>query len=391
MSFEKRHLVGIAIIFLASLVLIEWIQGDFEEPLSFDSTGLTRVVSDFGIVITITFLATQLYTHLLWRFDPLCKIPILKKEYIGTVAYVYAGKAFSNEIKIKVKQSMDKVELDMSTPLMRSRTLNGCFVEDRGMPVLYYVFNIEPRTVNPYPNERRTGAARLLPNENNELEGYYWTDQGNQGRLYFYATGNLPANTKNASNLNQNLCNAASVSSIKDASSCNNTNVVTVTVGSGDSVKNTTNATTQQLLSCLVEISNQRDVSFSGLGIVICDDSFDQVNLVPMRPNYHIEKDINIYSDEGKEFLLRIANANNDLHDGFFVANEKGNIIKIAQYLFPPLSSKKPDSSRGTRSYSALCGTMLKGIISIGIVSEDGTIAMYKDGACVYDSKKSES
>lgn len=79
MSFEKRHLVGIAIIFLASLVLIEWIQGDFKEPLSFDSTGLTRVVSDFGIVITITFLATQLYAHVLWRFDSLCKIPILKK------------------------------------------------------------------------------------------------------------------------------------------------------------------------------------------------------------------------------------------------------------------------------------------------------------------------
>lgn len=122
------------------------------------------------------------------------KIPVLKKEYTGTVAYLSKGKVSSLEIRINVKQTMNRVQLEMTTPLMRSRTLNGSFVEEKGMPVLYYVFNVEPRTVNPRPNEWRTGAARLIPNENGELEGYYWTDQGNQGRLYFYVTGALPAN-----------------------------------------------------------------------------------------------------------------------------------------------------------------------------------------------------
>lgn len=390
MGLEKRYVAGIAIIFLVSLTLVELLRGNIGEAFSFDSTGLIRLISDFGIVITVTFLAVQLYIHLLWRFDPLCKIPVLKKEYIGTVAYVYKGKTFSNEIKIKVKQSMDKVELDMTTPLMRSRTLNGCFVEDRGMPVLYYVFNIEPRTLNPNSSERRMGAARLLPNENNDLEGYYWTDQGNQGRLFFYITGELPVSNIGNSGKAQGANGVSSNSSAKSGVYCGgNTNVITVTVGNGNNVS-VSSVSTKNLFSCLTEISNQRNSSFSGLGIVICNDSFDQINLVSLRPDMESYKNVNVYSCEGRDFLLSVANTDSNSHDGFFVTNEKGDLVKVAQYLFPPLSSKKPDESRGTRSYSALCGSMLKGVIAIGIVSEDGTIAIYQDGECIYDSRKTE-
>lgn len=140
MNFQKRYVFGIVVVFLTSLTATELFRGNINEPLLFDQSGLIRILSDLGVVITVTFLLIQLYIHLLWRFDPLCKIPVLKKEYTGTVAYVYKGNISSNKINIKVKQAMDKVRLDMTTPLMRSRTLNGCFVEDRGMPVLYYVF-----------------------------------------------------------------------------------------------------------------------------------------------------------------------------------------------------------------------------------------------------------
>lgn len=390
MGFEKRHIAGIAITLLVSFIVVELLRGNIGESFSFDTTRLMRLISDFGIVVTVTFLVVQLYIHLLWRFDPLCRIPVLKKEYIGTVAYVYKGKAFSNEVKIKVKQSMDKVELDMTTPLMRSRTLNGCFVEDRGMPVLYYVFNIEPRTLNPNPSERRMGAARLLPNENNDLEGYYWTDQGNQGRLFFYITGELPVSNLGNSSKTQSLSSASVNSSAKSGIKCgDNTNIVTVTVGNGNNV-GVSSVSTKNLLSCLAEISNQKNSSFSGLGIIICDESFDQINLVSLRPDLKLQKNVNIYSSEGREFLLNIANTDSNSHDGFFVIDGEGNLVKVAQYLFPPLSSKKPDVLRGTRSYSALCGSMLKGVVAIGIVSKDGTIAIYQNGECIFDSRKAD-
>ncbi len=89
MGFEKRHIAGIAITLLVSFIVVELLRGNTGESFSFDPTGLMRLISDFGIVITVIFLVVQLYIHLLWRFDPLCRIPVLKKEYIGTVAYVY--------------------------------------------------------------------------------------------------------------------------------------------------------------------------------------------------------------------------------------------------------------------------------------------------------------
>lgn len=391
MNFQKRYVFGIVVVFLTSLTATELFRGNINEPLLFDQSGLIRILSDLGVVITVTFLLIQLYIHLLWRFDPLCKIPVLKKEYTGTVAYVYKGNISSNKINIKVKQAMDKVRLDMTTPLMRSRTLNGCFVEDRGMPVLYYVFYTEPRVVDPDPSEKRTGAARLLPNENGDLEGYYWTDQGNRGRLYFYITGSLPMNAKSQCKPTQgNSGGGTTICSLtdKETYSTSNTNIVTVSVGSGSFTSNA-NSSTSDLLSCLIDISNKRDASFSGLGLIVCDSSFDQINLVSMRPGELVDGMTNVYSDKGKECLLSIASTKNNSHDGFLVVDKKGFLLKKAQYLFPPLSSRKPDICRGTRSYSALCGSTLKGVIAIGIISEDGSVAIYKDGQCIYDSRKS--
>lgn len=393
MHFQKRHVIGIVIVILGSFVMVECLRGGMGSPLTFDADGLMRVLSDFGAVVTITFFVAQLYVYLFWRFDPMRKIPVLKKEYTGTVAYLSKGKVSSLEIRINVKQTMNRVQLEMTTPLMRSRTLNGSFVEEKGMPVLYYVFNVEPRTVNPRSNEWRTGAARLIPNENGELEGYYWTDQGNQGRLYFYVTGALPANSieHKAKHRTDTGPSDVSTGSVQGKEIKNvNTSIVRFSGQEKNNMTISSDPLLAKLLSCLQDISSKRQEYFSGLGIIVCDELLDGTRLISMRPgDDSVDGEIDMYTESGKEYLLSIADRRGEFHDGFILADEVGTIFKVSQYVRPLLLGVRPDSHRGTRSFCALGGSLIQGVVVIGTISEDGSIAIYKDGACVYDSRKS--
>lgn len=146
-----------------------------------------------------------------------------------------------------------------------------------------------------------------------------------------------------------------------------------------------------RLKDTLSALSNLADDGFSGLGIVIHDRSLDYERAVCLRGEFEVSPTLNLFSEQGRARLLAAAAKDNGGHDGFCMAFDDGTIDRVSQFLIPPvLPNLRPDPRRGARSYTALSFSTLAGVLVTGIISEDGSIAIYSNGKRVYDSKDGE-
>lgn len=127
---------------------------------------------------------------------------------------------------------------------------------------------------------------------------------------------------------------------------------------------------------------------FSGIGLVVYDENtFDNDNHCDLRPdimcpNYHItDKEICRY-------LNQICSYEHALHDGFHMFNSRGYLNHVAQYFVPPLvKGLKPNLDHGVRLYSSLCGSLMKGVLFIGMISSNYKIYIFQNGKYVETDK----
>lgn len=143
----------------------------------------------------------------------------------------------------------------------------------------------------------------------------------------------------------------------------------------------------EKLVHLLRSVAIKSGNNFAGLGIVVLQSYAENDRFVDMRPRSSVTSGVNAFSVEGENFFVRVARKNSTEHDGFCIVRENGCVLKTSQFLFPPYrSDMTPDITRGARSYSSLCGSLIRGVYCIGIASSDGRIAVYQQGKCVYDS-----
>lgn len=119
---------------------------------------------------------------------------------------------------------------------------------------------------------------------------------------------------------------------------------------------------------------------FSGIGVIVCD-STSYLPIVSLRDNYP--------NTEGSSshVLSEISSLKSKYHDGFHVINTKGELTHVAQYFSPPIVDEiLIDKSRivGGRFIAALFGSVLEGVIMIGIVSKNRKASIFIDGKEVY-------
>lgn len=388
-----RHWWAGAIIFVLAMVLADCafnggtpIWALFSSPAS-DSSGyvaagpvvvdvsllsllVNRAVSDISMGIFAVVAAFNVYKKWLWRYDKALGIPVLLSEYKGTLEYPdgSGGKA-TKPCDIKVDQEMERIQMTLFTKETQSVTLSARFIEECGEPVLYYTYRARSLEFED-PGFYKLGAAALFMNANRGLEGRYWTSDRRSGKLYF--SQEVPRSPSKA-------CTSADLPG-----------AATVDLAKSCCVTAQERRTIAFLLSLLQELREKLKPNFAGLGIIVCSDSFDFGRCVSLRPDGLAPSRVNLHDPDVCSFLKKRASKCADGHDGFIVANEMGDIIACAQYLFPPFPCNiRPDYRRGTRSFSALAGSQLEGVLLIAIMSEDGSYAIYRNGEIFFDSEGS--
>lgn len=132
------------------------------------------------------------------------------------------------------------------------------------------------------------------------------------------------------------------------------------------------------------KIVNSQPACFSGIGLVVYNSlSFDRSSHSDLRPGYKAP-DYHVGNDQFYRFLAEISDYHNTFHDGFHMVDETGTLRYIAQYFVPPVvASLGPNQEHGVRLHSARCGSTLKGVIFIAVISSNFEVHFFKDGNAI--------
>ncbi len=355
-----------ATIFIVATVAMDYISNNFQfAALAISNTRdlfqpdiLIRIGGDISAGIACTTAYHGIYRTFLWRYDRWIDIPILNSYYKGVVEYQSAdGVLTRKEVDIKIDQKVETVKMDLYSSEMHSVTLMGRFKKESQEPILYYIYRGEPLVNN--MSRTKLGAARLSFNINCLLEGNYWTDDGTSGRLYFYQRTSRP---EEVSKDTPDQVNTSQKEQL-------DTNWV------------------RNIRDLFDRISADAENDFAGLGILVHNEQFDSKRVVSLRCNRANHPTNILLSEDRIPYFIEFCRKENPDHDGFFLVDKYGNLERTSQYVFPPFPSDLiPDPCRGTRSYSALCASTIKGVLLVGIISENKTYALYSNGQCIYDS-----
>jgi hypothetical protein len=141
----------------------------------------------------------------------------------------------------------------------------------------------------------------------------------------------------------------------------------------------------ESLRCALVDVSARASSSFSGLGIVIYDaDSFPTQCYCDLRDTTslrHFGAHFGSIGNGLTDLLLTVSCESHPCHDGFVFMNVLGNVTHIAQYFVPPVVPHlAPHHLHGTRFYSALCGSLLPGVLAVGVVCRNRDCFLMKSG-----------
>ena len=131
--------------------------------------------------VTVLFI---LYEKWLWRFIPWNRPPLLKKEYTGTISYVYKNQPGTKEIEIAVQQTWLSVSIKTRTDINSSKSITGTIVTEYDEDILYYNYITNPDAVMQGKNPIQYGTCRMVLNSDNvHLKGKYWTSSKTIGDI----------------------------------------------------------------------------------------------------------------------------------------------------------------------------------------------------------------
>lgn len=151
---------------------------------------MPETVYDFfgsaGEAISVAVILMFFYEKVLWKYNPLEKIPKLDKEYNGIIEYCYNGENGKKESDIYVKQSLLSVSIKIKTDEINSNSISADFILENNSYVLYYTYITSPKSKVGNKNPIQYGSCRLILDDNKELRGTYWTSSQTIGDMYLH-------------------------------------------------------------------------------------------------------------------------------------------------------------------------------------------------------------
>lgn len=133
----------------------------------------------------------------------------------------------------------------------------------------------------------------------------------------------------------------------------------------------------EALYNILSTIKIQKNNSFSGIGLLICDD-IDNLPITALH-NSSFESTSQNLSQQ----LTELSDYNNRYHDGFHVISTDLKITHVSQYFYPEPPEKiilNSVESYGVRYFVAKVGSALPDVKYSAIVNSDCEIYIFQDG-----------
>ena len=124
-----------------------------------------------------------LYSTILWKYNPLERIPKIMGNYIGTIEYNYNGEPSKKEVAVSISQTLLSIKIQVTTNEITSNTIIGNLVEENNEFFLYYTYITNPKSKYSSDNPIQYGTCRLSTNTKNKLMGVYWTNRRTIGDI----------------------------------------------------------------------------------------------------------------------------------------------------------------------------------------------------------------
>lgn len=131
------------------------------------------------------------------------------------------------------------------------------------------------------------------------------------------------------------------------------------------------------LLDLLRRVRAAAGPSFSGVGVLVSDHP-DRLPLAPLHPSI---------IEPGGDLTTGLAETSrweSEGHDGFHVISSDFHLLRLSQFLAPPIpSGTRPDPSRpfGARYLAARLGSALPDVLMAGVASTNIGLAIFEAGA----------
>jgi len=135
-------------------------------------------------IISVTLFLLFIYVKYLWIFNPLEKLPKLKKKYNGIIKYKKNENIMEKKIKVFIKQTLLNISIKIKTDEMNSISLNGYIVLENEEYILYYTYITNPKSEFSQNNPIQYGTCRLTIDSVLKFNGNYWNSRGNIGDIY---------------------------------------------------------------------------------------------------------------------------------------------------------------------------------------------------------------
>jgi len=136
-----------------------------------------------GEAISVTTILMGVYNSILWKYNPLEKLPRLKGRYEGKIEYSFTGKEEIKHIEVIIKQTLLSVKVKITTDEITSNTIVSNLVDENGEYILYYTYITNPKSKFRNENPIQYGTCRLTIKSMTELKGVYWTSRQTIGDM----------------------------------------------------------------------------------------------------------------------------------------------------------------------------------------------------------------
>lgn len=144
-------------------------------------------ISDFfgnvGKVISITVILMGMYDKIIWKYNPLEKIPRIMGTYCGKIEYSYNGIADEKNVSVNIKQTLLSVNVRIKTNEIISNTIVSDLIEENDQYVLYYTYITNPKSKYSIENPIQYGTCRIEICSGSSLKGIYWTSRKTIGDI----------------------------------------------------------------------------------------------------------------------------------------------------------------------------------------------------------------
>jgi len=129
----------------------------------------------------ITSVIVILYVTVLWKFNPLEKIPKLRKEYKGKLVSNYDN--IERDIQIFVKQNLFETKIIFNSGESSSKSITANFYDEYGTTMLSFGYINNPKAIYKDRSPMHYGMCILEIKDKDNLEGQYFTDRCTRGDI----------------------------------------------------------------------------------------------------------------------------------------------------------------------------------------------------------------